>query len=776
MGATITIFIISILLQFAAVILAFRLIRTTGWQLAWSVIAFALLLMGARRSISFYNLVQSGVPPASYAPELVALSISALMVIGVALIGPLFSAKQRVEKALRQSEENLRAMAENSNDGILVNMMGKHVFANHRMASMLGYELDELQGTSIKDVVHPDEYDKVVNRFKSHLKGNDEPNHYETLFIDKKGRKIPVEISSSTTLWQGQPAGLVAVRDVSQRIYAQRALAESEERYRATFEQTSIGITHVDLDGHFMHMNRQFCEITGYSPKELARLTFKDITYPDDLALDLRQLNELQQGKIDSYSMEKRYIRKGGGVIWVNLTVTYLRDSDGAPKYYIAVVQDINDRKLAEEKLHRAYDGLELRVLQRTKELTQEIAERKQAEGDLLLAKDEAENANKAKTEFLSHMSHELRTPLNAIIGFGQLLESDPEYPLAKTQLDNVHEIIKAGHHLLHLINEVLDLARIETGKMHFSIESVSLDEVLLDCITMIQPLAEKRNIKIFDLISERDDCVVYADRHFLKQVLINLISNAVKYNRDGGTVTLSCELAGSDRVRINVSDTGEGITPEQQQHLFQPFERLEKHQGTEGVGIGLVVCKRLVEAMDGNMGIKSVPGQGATFWVEVGKASDDEKYISLDNITQPQESLLNSIDSDVYTVLYIEDNLTNLRLVAQLLKNQPNIKLLLTQSPEHGLEIASMQNPDLILLDINLPGMSGYEVLDKLRTQDATKDIPAIAISANAMPEDAEKAYAAGFEDYITKPIDAPYFYASIERTLNKFAQHAHA
>ena len=401
-------------------------------------------------------------------------------------------------------------------------------------------------------------------------------------------------------------------------------------------------------------------------------------------------------------------------------------------------------------ELARSHAALEQRVAERTAELSQ--------------ARDESERANLAKTEFLSRMSHELRTPLNAILGFGQMLKMDVR---DTHQAENVQEILKAGQHLLTQVNEVLDLARIDSGRIELSLEPVGVAATIADCLAQLKPLAEQRGLAMHAAIDAT--LAVQADPVRLKQVLLNLLSNAIKYNRDGGTIDLTAAIA-DGRLRIAVRDTGRGIEAEKLARLFKPFERLESsYDGIEGTGIGLALVKRLVEAMGGEVGVESEVDQGSTFWFALPAATlPDQPETTTPGVSAGGTATATDVArQSQHRVLYVEDNPANLRLVRKMLATRPEFTLLEAPDAELGLAIALREQPGLILLDINLPGMDGFAALGQLKAWPETADIPVVAITANAMPRDIERGRAAGFADYLTKPLDVKQFLATVQRCL---------
>ena len=390
---------------------------------------------------------------------------------------------------------------------------------------------------------------------------------------------------------------------------------------------------------------------------------------------------------------------------------------------------------------------------------------RKEVEVALKEAMSVAEKANLAKSDFLSSMSHELRTPLSAILGFAQLMESGTPQP-TPTQKRSIDQILQAGWYLLDLINEILDLALIESGKLSLSLEPVGLTEVMLECQTMIESQAQKRGITVtFEQLAF--PYFVKADRRRVKQVLINLLSNAIKYNSVGGTVRVRCAEITAGRICISVEDTGAGLTAEKITQLFQPFNRLGQETSEQGTGIGLVMTKRLVELMGGVIRVESVVDKGSIFSIEMNMTVERQGLVgTFGGYVHPEQSGAVA-DANVRTVLYVEDNPANLMLVEDLIARRADIRLLSARDGISGVEMARHALPDVILMDINLPGISGIRALSILAEDATTAHIPVIALSANAMPRDIEKGLEAGFFRYLTKPIKINEFTETLDEAL---------
>jgi len=523
---------------------------------------------------------------------------------------------------------------------------------------------------------------------------------------------------------------------------------QAEALQNAILTSASFSIIATDEKGVIQLFNAGAERMLGYRAAEVVdRISPSDIHDPAEVmarasalslelgtpiapgfeALAFKASRELE----DSY--ELTYIRKDGSRFPAVVSITALRDDDGRIIGYLLIGTDNSVRKLVESKLNEAMAA--------------------------------AENANRAKTDFISSMSHELRTPLNAILGFAQLMDSGAPAP-TPSQKRNLEQILKAGWYLLELINEVLDLALIESGKVTLSREPVSLVEVMLECRAMVEPQAHKRGIAMqfprFDVPQ-----FISADRMRFKQVLINLLFNAVKYNRPGGAVTVECTLRPPEAVRISVRDTGAGLAPEQLAQLFQPFNRLGKEAGAEeGTGIGLVVTKRLVDLMGGAIGAESVVGAGSVFWVDFRLAAAPRLVFPQAGRAAPARAPAPE-GAPPRTVLYVEDNPANLELVEQLIARRPDLRMLSAPDASVGIEFARAYLPEVILMDINLPGISGVEAMKILRADSATAHIPIIALSANAVPRDIAESLEAGFSSYLTKPIKVERFMQVLDAAL---------
>ena len=649
-----------------------------------------------------------------------------------------------------------------------------------------------------------------------------------------------------------------SVREMRSIAWRTAALEASEQSSRQIFEEAPIGMALVGLDKRFTQTNAKLCQMMDYSAEELMIRTSLDITHPDDVESTQKSAEALMNGGA-APAIEKRFVRKGGGVLWATRTATVIRDEKGKPRHFLMMVEDITERKKAEAALsasqrqlesahhekelimdnsqdvictiseegcfvtvsaaceqiwgytaaelvgrpfidfihpddqastqavaaqlfaghkvtsfvnrYRKKDGQLVDVLWSLSWSEQDrivfcvahdITERARIDKALREAKEEADRANMAKSEFLSRMSHELRTPLNAILGFGQLLERGTA---TDAQRSRVGYILSAGRHLLSLINEVLDISRIEAGNLQMSVEPVRIGDAVTEAVDLLRPLASERDI-IVSVSPELEDArFVRGDRQRVKQVLLNLLTNAIKYTPPGGRVMVSYSAAPEGMVRLSVRDTGRGIPVEKVSRLFTPFDRLgAEDSAVEGTGLGLALCQRLMQAMQGRIGVNSSLGNGSTFWIEIAVAESP-----LAQIPVPRRVEKRSVPpGEKLKILYIEDNASNLMLVEQLLAERPEFQLITALRGQLGFDMAREHNPDLILLDLHLPDLPGWQVLDQLKRNLATSYIPVVIVSADATKRQIDRLLEAGAAAYLTKPLELTEFYRTIRETAS--------
>jgi PAS domain S-box-containing protein len=548
------------------------------------------------------------------------------------------------------------------------------------------------------------------------------------------GNAMPEREGNGTVVWHG------FITDITQRKQADNQLNEISSRLTLATRAGGIGVWDYDILNNILFWDDQMLELYGISKCDFdgAYEAWQHGLHPDDREEGDAHFQMAING-VKEFNTEFR-------VVWPNGIIRNIRA--------LALVQ-------------RDDSGQAIRMIGTNWDITGI----KESEAEILKARNEAEAANEAKSEFLSRMSHELRTPLNSILGFAQLLEMGGE--LTQKQKKGLSHILTSGKHLLNLINEVLEITRIESGHLPLALESVELSSMLSEMITTIQPQAMAREI---DLVVE-DSAVNYlsvkSDRLQLKQVLLNLLSNAVKYNREGGSITLKTTLkplpeSGKVFIQISITDTGLGISTADMPKLFQPFVRIGAEKSSiEGTGLGLAVVKKLMNAMGGQVGVKSTPDVGSTFWIELPQSTTPIGSIN---------SLAGSLRDDLHpsyavgTILYIEDTISNVELVEQVIaSHRPDITLVTTGYGKETLPLALKHKPDLIFLDLNLPDINGFEVIKLLMHNENTRDIPIVMISANALSHQLEKAEKAGARNYLTKPLDIIAFLSELDKWISK-------
>lgn len=503
--------------------------------------------------------------------------------------------------------------------------------------------------------------------------------------------------------------------------------------YQLIFHHAGVGMARLSLSGRIVEVNPRFAEILGRRQADLAGLHIQDVTHPDDVGAGHAHLESAASGHHDSFTTETRYVRPDGQPVWAAVNVALLRDDQGLPSQFVAIVEDITERQRMQEAMSSARA---------------------------------AERASKAKTEFLSRMSHELRTPLNAMLGFAQLLRVDPRHPLHEDQRQKVLHIERAGAHLLAMLTDVLDLSRIEAGSLPMSIEPLAVADIMDAAVSMISNQATDAGVRLVHTPPEVG-LRVRGDQVRLRQVLVNLLSNAIKYNQRGGQAML--EALGLDGdVVITVSDSGRGMSPEQLTHMFEPFNRLgAERTSIEGTGIGLVIVKRLVELMQGRIEVSSRPGEGSCFRVWLPRARGVGAPPEADAHTRPRTGFGAFDDglASTLSLLYAEDNMVNVELLRQVMRMRPQWHLEVAHNGREAIAMAIAQPPDLLLLDMHLGDMSGLDVSDALMGHAHTLGIPRVALSADVMPDQIAEARQRGFVDYLTKPLDVGRLLALLDR-----------
>lgn len=610
----------------------------------------------------------------------------------------------------------------------------------------LGYRAeDEPELTNANNILaymHPEDREASRESMREHLRTG-EPFNSSYRIRMKNGEYIWTQVRADSIRDEnGRALYMSGVSfDITALKQAEEALRESESRQERIIQSSNDGIWEWYAKKGGFHFSSRCWELIGYDANddEITQgedkiVVWRKHIHPQDLAKFDNALADHMAGK-GPFDIEYRLIGKDKQLHWVRGRGRATFNADGKPTRMSGANMDMTQIKLAEQ-----------RVIQ---------------------AKVAAEKANQAKSEFLSSMSHELRTPLNAILGYAQLFEYDLN--LTQQQMTNMREIRKAGDHLLQLINDVLDLAKIESGKMTVSLEPVLVSRIISEAFTLVQPQADARGIHLYSSIDALENHYVVADNVRYKQALINLLSNAVKYNNMGGEIEVSLRLITEKTLRLGVRDNGKGIPANRQAEVFQPFNRLNaEFSKIEGSGVGLVITKQLVEMMHGRLDFKSAEGVGTEFWIDLPVASE---------WNQQQKEIIKSVDYvptqlaffEKKNVLYIEDNPTNVRLLQQFFERHDNLTLDVAEEPFIGIYKARSTQPDLIILDINLPGMDGFEAMNVLQNDPMTRHIPVVGLSANAMPYDIERGIKSGFFEYLTKPVDMNHLIETLNRIFLK-------
>ncbi len=685
------------------------------------------------------------------------------IIIGYLLIGTDNTARKQAEEALLKAGALQSAIFNSANfSSIATDAKGVIQIFNVGAERMLGYTAAEVMNSiTPAEISDPQEVITRAKALSQELGTQIAPGFealvfkasrgiediYELTYIRKDGSRFPAVVSV-TALRDAEKViiGYLLIGtdntarkqvEAEQKKLDQR-LRDQQFYTRSLIESNIDALITTDPSGIITDGNKQMEALTGCTRDELIGAPFKNyFTDPERAEAAIKLV--LSEKKVTNYELTARARDGKQTVVSYNASTFY--DRDRTLQGVFAAARDVTERKSFEQALQESNVEMES-------------------------AKSAAEKANLAKSDFLSAMSHELRSPLNAILGFAQLMESASPLP-TDSQKESIAQILQAGWHLLKLINEILDLAVIESGKVSLSLEPVSLCEVLSECQAMMDAQAIQHGIQMTFPIMDKPS-FVWADQTRLKQIIINLLSNAIKYNKANGTVIVRCEVKESDRIRIIVNDTGAGLVPDKIAQLFQPFNRLgQEASGVAGTGIGLVVTKQLVELMDGVIGVESSVDVGSQFWVELRSTAAPDLRVeqSKQNAPYLPPSPNNLVQR---SLLYIEDNPANMKLVEQLIELRSDIKLLTAVNGILGIELARTFQPDMILMDINLPGISGIEALKILREDPCTAHIPVVALSANAMLRDIDLGLEVGFFRYLTKPIKVKEFMETLDVVLD--------
>lgn len=693
-------------------------------------------------------------------------------IVGAVLVFRNVTEEYAVQQALRDNTALIQTILNTVADGIITLRASNGMIetVNPTALRMFGFDAIELSGRNFSELI-PELDQEQRNGSLKHYSASEEELAVglgrEVIGWRKDDTPFPLEIVVSEMWLGGERYFTCILRDITARKLAEQAQLKASALQNAIFNSANFSSIATDANGVIQIFNVGAEHMLGYSATEVMnKVTPAEISDPLEVIARAQALSvelnttikpgfealvfKASRGIEDIY--ELTYIRKDGSRFPALVSITALRDAQEAIIGYLLIGTDNTVRKQVEA---------ERAVL---------VAALQEKNAELEQATYLAEKANLAKSDFLSSMSHELRTPLGAILGFAQLIESGTPAP-TDVQKKSIDQILKAGWYLLELINEVLDLALIESGKLSLSLEPVLLSDILLECATMIEPQAQKRSINVS--FSQVDDSYcVRGDRTRIKQVLINLLSNATKYNQENGSVNVNCELTAFNTVRISVHDTGLGLAATEIEQLFQPFNRLGQNTNSEeGTGIGLVVCKRLIDLMDGKIGVESSVGSGSVFWIELALAQlSQSAELQANNMNSSAAERKSQLPDGSYmhSLLYIEDNPANLMLVEDIIARRPDIRLFSAKDGRQGIELALAIRPDVILMDINLPGISGIEALKILLDNEITAHTPIVALSANAIPRDIEKGLEAGFFRYLTKPIKVTEFMDTINIALN--------
>ncbi len=666
----------------------------------------------------------------------VEVSLSAFSVIGggATVFGAILrdlTAQRGAENTLRETQRRLQAILDNSPNLIyLKDLEGRFVMVNRQLADLLERPVEDILGKTVHDMYPPEAASSFAEADRVVLESGASFEREERV-IFPRGQRVTINSKFPLFGLDGKLEFIGGIAtDITARRQAEDDLRELQWQLQGIMENAFTSIHLKDLEGHYLLVNHEQEKLLGHPASEILGRTAHDFLPPETaVSLTAREREVIESGQ-PAITQEVTLPLPGGDRVILSNKFP-LRGRDGTIQYLGGIALDITDRKRTESVLASATAA--------------------------------ADAANHAKSEFLSRMSHELRTPLNVVLGFGQLLQLDELRP---DQEEAVGHILNAGAHLLDIINDALDISRVESGRVSLSLEPVELAAFCRETTQLLRPLADASGIRIDQPPPQANEPWVTADRQRLKQILLNLISNSIKYNHQGGLVTISWAMTETGALRCAVADTGPGIAPEKHHRVFTPFDRLGA-EGTEieGTGLGLALTRRLVEAMGGAIGFESDAGGGATFWIDLLPAVRPGSV-------QPEEAIRGisaapAGPSQPKVIVYIEDSLANVDLMEFLLGRWTNVTVIPAMQGRMGLDLVRQHHPDLVLLDLNLPDLPGEEVLRQLKSDPATSGITVVVASADATPQQIERLMAAGATEYFTKPFNVPRLLEALAREL---------
>ncbi|WP_369432134.1 PAS domain S-box protein [Aquisphaera insulae] len=665
----------------------------------------------------------------------------------------------------------------NVRDSVQVTSMeGVVTYWNDGSTRLFGWRADEMLGRHITDRVPEEGRPAMRAVIRAIAEGGVFSGEWEDYRKDGSRVWIDARVTRFTNAG-GVPGGLIGLaHDISDRKRAEEALRQSDERFRRYFELGLVGMAITSPTRRMLEVNDEICRILGYTREELLRKTWAELTHPDDLAADAGLFSTVLSGARDGYTLDKRFVRKDGQVIDTTISVKCQRDRDGSVQHFVALLQDVTDRKRAEAEIRKLNADLERRVAERTTELENMAATLQEQSDNLARANAELTRGARLKDEFLANMSHELRTPLTGILGLSEGLTEGVYGPLNELQIQSLLDIQESGHHLLSLINDILDVAKVEAGMVRLEPGLVDLQALCRGAISLIKEAAHKKSIAVRVHV---DDSVrsLIADERRLKQVLVNLLSNAVKFTDPGGEVGLDVKGDRAGRkVGFTVWDTGIGISAEDLKSLFKPFVQIDaglsRHQG--GTGLGLVLVESLIELHGGSLHTDSEVGQGTRFTAFLPWDPLDVEQISAAPSTPGDAPEAAPVASPTRRpqILIVDDE----RLGPGAIKDFLEFKgyaVELAFDAASGIARAQALSPVLILMDIQMPAMDGLEAIRRIRHMTGLKTVPILATTALAMPGDRERVLAAGATDYVSKPVNLVDLLRRIQEILARAPGH---